>query len=70
MMPDIMGTDLINLIRQIEKYKNTPIIIQSGATDSFINEINKPELNITSILTKPYGHNMVVEIMKKILNNS
>jgi len=65
MMPDIDGFDVLKHIRQDNKFKDIPVIIQTGINDDkLIMNINLH--NKVYILLKPYNKTKLKEIIESI----
>ncbi len=64
MMPDMYGIDLIEVIKKEPKFKNIPIILQSGMVD--IDEINKAfSLGVVGHITKPYNKDAIIKTIEE-----
>jgi two-component system sensor histidine kinase ChiS len=69
MIPDIYGLDVLKYIKETEEFKNIPVIMQTGITDS--NEINTAyKLGAAYILLKPYNKEDLKDTIIRILSTS
>jgi two-component system chemotaxis response regulator CheY len=66
-MPDINGFELVNFIKNNERYKNIPVVFIS--TESGKEDIEKGlSLGAYAYLTKPFKHEEIQAIVRKTLS--
>jgi CheY-like chemotaxis protein len=64
MMPDMYGTDVLLAVKQNERFKNIPIIIQSGVANDM--EISKAmQSGASAHIRKPYNRTILLEAIGK-----
>ena len=68
-MPNMSGTELIQKLRSLEKYKQTPIYILSVDSDPNIKDRAK-ELGATGWILKPVNFMRLTEALKEIFGDS
>ena len=69
MMSDIYGLNVLKYIKETEEFKNIPVIMQTGITDS--NEINTAyKLGAAYVLHKPYNKEDLKDTIIRILSTS
>ena len=69
MMSDIYGLNVLKYIKETEEFKNIPVIMQTGITDS--NEINTAyKLGAAYVLLKPYNKEDLKDTIIRILGTS
>lgn len=67
MMPDFDGIYALQKIREIERYKSTPIIMLTGKSSE--DDISKGlQLGATEYITKPFSPSQIIEKLKKYVN--
>lgn len=66
-MPKLGGLEFIEKIKQIEEYKEIPIVISSGNIDG-TNLQSAIVLGIKDIIVKPFSYNLFVDKLCKALN--
>lgn len=64
-LPEISGIECITKLRDIGF--DIPVILASGAVDFKVDDITNTKIN--SIIQKPYSFEMILEIIKNLLNN-
>lgn len=66
MMPGMNGDEFLNIIRNSEKLKNIPVIIQTGFPNA--EELqNMKKLGISGLLKKPYDKQDITQILSKTI---
>jgi len=67
MLPKMNGYEVCGLLKQDEKYASIPIILFTGRTQDSEKELGK-KIGADAHLTKPFGTKMLLETIKKLLN--
>jgi len=67
-MPNMLGTDLIQKLRSLEKYKQTPIYIITVDSDQKIKDKVK-ELGATGWILKPINYMQLTAVIKEIFGD-
>jgi two-component system response regulator VanR len=63
-MPKLNGFDVCKIIRNGEKFKDTPIIIVTGAAKDAVSIKNGMDLGAVSYIQKPYKPDVLLGIIK------
>ena len=68
-MPDIDGLELCRTIRNINKFRNLPVIMLT-AKDGMFNKIKGQMAGSTHYLTKPINRKKLIEVLEKYISNT